>query len=109
MEEEIMKVSIQVCTELFQKWLVARGCKPLGIKKRLFDLNCFFTFLAHRTITDLREVTSHMVREYAEHVLAAPNRLTGAPLSISTRQNRVGVVRQLFTCLYQEEMSLTYC
>ena len=101
------RITPAMAEKLYREYLSGAGCKENSIKVMLSHLRVFLLFLKEcGKAGDLREVGKSEIRCYLVHLHESRVRRTGKPYKAQTLAMRIRAVRQLFSCLYLEELIL---
>ncbi len=93
--------------ETYKSYLSSRGYSPKTVRIRMRMLESFLAYLKNSAgPEDFREVGSEHVKAYIRHLQGLVSQCTGRALADKTRQMMLCTVRQLFGCLYTQELIL---
>ena len=84
---------------VYLDYLKAKGEVAATRKYRAIYLDCFLSYLAGRSIEDVREATPEVIDGYRRHMIKYPSRLTGKPLMPKTVGERLSVVKRFYAVL----------
>ena len=101
------KLSFELASGIFKKYLGECGLMEKSIRNKMYHLKQFKAFLSRKGTCDLRNVTEKTVKEYVLFILDLKNRLTGKPLSAISKSIYIIQVKQLFGCLFIKEKIIT--
>ncbi|MBA7577493.1 Tyrosine recombinase XerC [subsurface metagenome] len=104
----VRKLKAPHVREVYKKHLASLGYSKKTVKLRLMMTESFFAYLKRTSgPEDLREVEREHIKGYVRHLQTLVSVRTGRPLADKTRQMMLCTVRQLFSCLYTQELILT--
>lgn len=94
--------------KIFGSFLEESGYKPNTIIGKLIYVKCFLNYLRQKKkAADLRDITRKKLRHFLDYLDSYVSQRTKKPLARRTRGMIFRVVKQLFGCLYQQELLLT--
>lgn len=94
--------------KIFRSFLEESGYKPDTIKAKLLFVKHFLDYLRQKKkAADLRDITGKKLQRFLDYLDKYVSRRTQKPLARRTRGMIFRAVKQLFSCLYQQELLLT--
>jgi integrase/recombinase XerD len=94
-------------SERFSNYQKTLGFTPKGIRARHNYLNEFLSWLECKGIAEIKELQTHQIQAYYQHISNRPSKKNGGALSLKTTHSHMNIVRDVLEMLLQEG-ELTY-